>query len=155
MPEKIERDERNRLHCATQSAIRWDDGYELFYWHGRVVPKEWILDKASINRETIITETNAELRRCLQEILGSEKFASLLDIVEIDSDIDPCGNPQQLFRTKEKDTLLDEYLYFARVICPSTNRVYFLCVPEFSNIWDAVAWTFGKNKLTYKPIIQT
>ena len=34
LPDKIERDENNRLHCENDSAIHFKDGYELYFWHG-------------------------------------------------------------------------------------------------------------------------
>ena len=89
------------------------------------------------------------------ERIGSERFSELLGLVEIDSDTDHQGNIQILYKTKEKDDLINSCLYFARVICPSTGRKYYLSVPRMRNVWDAVAYTFNKDKESYKPLIET
>src|SRR3990167_4160842 len=155
MPNHIER-ASNRLHSETGPAIQFRDGYELYYWKGVGIPSKWIKEKDKITREEIIGETNAEKRRCLMEILGVEKFAHLLGIKQIDTDVDQNSNKAILYRTKEKDTILKEHIHYARVVCPSTQREYFLCVPNtITNIWDAIGWSFSKTKDTYKPVIET
>jgi len=155
MPERIER-LNGKLHCDHDSAIKFRDGYELFYWKGVNIPGFWIKSPEQITSEVIINEKNAEKRRCLFEILGAEKFAELLGVYVIDQDVDQYKNSIKLYRTKQKDEIADEFIQFARVVCPSTMREYFLCVPEtLNNVWDAVAWTFGKTKNTYQPIIET
>jgi hypothetical protein len=147
LPDSIKRDDQNRLHSESSSAISFRDGYELCFWHGVSIPKEWIMNKKSISKNTILSENNAEKRRCIQEIIGSRKYAELLNVEVIDSDIDDKGFPIKLFRTKEKDNILNEFIYFLNVICPSTEREYYLCVPEFKNVWEAKAWTFKNQKI--------
>lgn len=155
MPERIER-LNGKLHCANNSAIKFRDGYELFYWKGVNIPGFWISTPEQITSEVIMNEKNAEKRRCLFEILGAEKFSELLGVSIVDDDVDQHKNSIKLYRTKQKDEIAGEYIQFARVVCPSTLREYFLCVPEtIRNVWDAVAWTFGKTKDSYKPIIET
>ena len=145
LPDRINRDVNGRLHSESNSAIHFLDGYEQYYWHGISVPSEWIRNKLSITKDTIINEKNAEKRRCLQEILGNE-FIKLLDIEIIDKDTE--GNlPIELYRTVNSDNLTNEYIYYLKVICPSTLREYFLCVPECKNVWEAKAWTFANEKI--------
>jgi hypothetical protein len=153
MPSKIDINDNGDMHNEDTCAIEWKDGYKLWYWNGVNVPEKYI--KKEITREDILKEKNAERRRCIQEIIGSKTYAELLDIEQIDADVDQYGNNMILYKTKEKDDLTSDYIYFVNVICPSTQRKYFLCVPEMDNVWDAVAFTFGKTKETYKPIIET
>ena len=89
------------------------------------------------------------------EKIGSERFSELLGLQEIDSDTDHQGNISILYKTKEKDNLINRSLYFARVICPSTGRKYYLSVPRMRSVWDAVAYTFNKDKESYKPMVET
>jgi hypothetical protein len=154
-PKSIHFDENNLLHAETSAAISWE-GFDLFAWRGIEIPKRWILNPETINNQEIIGQKNAELRRIMQEVIGSERFAHLLGLQKLDEDYDLQGNLQTLYKTAEIDSIAKDYLYFARVACPSTGRIYFLGVPPgLNNIWDAVAWTFGKTKETYKPIIET
>jgi hypothetical protein len=156
MPTHISRNNNNRLHGEGMPAINFADGYEGHYWNGVRVEKQWVENPDSVTRETIITEKNAERRRCIREIIGTKKYASLLDLVEIDRD---HVNNQDviLYRTAEPDDLINEHIHYVKVICHSTMREYFLCIPKeaATNAWGAVAWTFGKNKKEYKPLIET
>jgi len=155
MPVKIKRDEKNRLHNDNHYAIEWKDGFGLYFLHGRCVPEKLIKAPRSITKKEIINEKNVEIRRHFMERMGSERFSEVLGLQEIDSDTDHQGNIQILYKTKEKDDLTKCYLYFARVICPSTGRKYYLSVPRMRNVWDAVGYTFSKNKESYKPVVET
>lgn len=53
-----------------------------------------------------------------------------------------------LWRSKEKDSACNEFLQFYDCICPSTNRRYFLCVPETcNNVKEAKSYTFKSKKV--------
>ena len=60
-----------------------------------------------------------------------------------------------LLKTRTVDEIAEDYLYFVKVICHSTGRIYHLPVPEFSNAKDAVAWTFNMSGEEYSPEIET
>jgi len=155
-PSNIERNENYALHAETGPAVSWDDGSELYFWNGIEVPAKLIKMPSRVTREEIMAEQNAEKRRCYQEILGSEQFGKLLGIEAIDRKLDQFKNEIILFRTKERDKLVGDHIFFARVICPSTQRVYFLCVPpKIKTADEAVAWTFGKTPGDYNPIVET
>jgi len=67
LPNKILRDEQNRLHSDSKSAISWTDGYELYFIHGRRMPG-WIWkEKDSITKEQFLSETNAEINEIFDE----------------------------------------------------------------------------------------
>jgi hypothetical protein len=155
-PEKLSFNTQNKLHCEDAPAVKWIDGWEIYYWNGTEVPKQWIIDKNSITKETIIKEKNAEKRRCIREIIGTKQYANLIDIKEIDKD-HVNGQDVILYRTKEKDDIINEHIYYVNVTCHSTLREYFLCIPKEAakNAWSAVAWTFKMNEQEYKPIIET
>lgn len=155
LPNAFHFDENNLLHSETEAALQWEN-FEIYSWRGIEIPKRWILNPETISKQEIVAQKNAELRRIMQEVVGSERFAHLLGLQKLDEDYDLQGNLQTLYKTKEIDSIAKDYLYFARVSCPSTGRIYFLGVPPgLNNIWDAVAWTFGKTKETYKPLIET
>ncbi|HKK37968.1 MAG TPA: hypothetical protein VJ949_00955, partial [Cryomorphaceae bacterium] len=88
--------------------------------------------------------------------LGSEKFGNLLGLISLDRKTDRFGNELVLYRTEAIDRLVGDYIYFAKVVCPSTGRNYFLCVPPgLSGVEEAVSWTFGKSPGDYRPSIET
>jgi hypothetical protein len=86
-----------RLHNATGMAVQFRDGWGLHYWHGYRIPadKAWIIeDKGRVTAETIMAETNAELRRIMCEVT---EFAPIRAIARIVSeDHDGNGRPRRL-----------------------------------------------------------
>ena len=158
-PEYIRLDDHGRLHSASGPAMRWPDGWSVYAWHDVLVPREWIEHPEAITRDTLVGETNAERRRALMGILGSDRFAAMLDLEEVHRESwGPHPEWQQeavLLRTREIDPVAGEHLQFVRVTCPSTGRVYHLCVPpNVGTAREAVAWTFGKRAEEYLPIVE-
>lgn len=143
------------LHHESEAALKFPSE-SIYIWKGVSISEKLFTEPDKITKEEIISEQNAERRRCYLEILGSKKFANLLELDIRHSEVDTKGNLQVLYRSKEKDSLANEFLQFAKVICPSTQREYFLCVPPYlNNCAEAVAWTFGKTPENYKPDIET
>lgn len=142
----------HRLHREDGPAVEFKDGTKAWLWNGVVFndPLMWTNPDA-IDRDYILKEKNAERRRGIQEKLGAERFAEVLGTIVVDEDIDHNGKPMRLLKTAEKDEIAEDHIFFADVICPSTDRRYFLTVPPtVSNVWDAVAFTFGTTKEGYK-----
>ena len=119
------------MHCENGSAIKWADGYELHYWKGTCVPKRWIESPETITKEEILSEKNAEKRRCLRDIIGADKYFDLMGGVNIiDEDKDENGFMMQLFETKKNDEIINKKIQFLQVVCPSTERKYILYPPD-------------------------
>lgn len=153
MPSFIKTDEGNRLHSPDSPAVKFNDGYKLFFWHGVSIPSRWIDEKKSINWETIYRETNTERRRCLREILGIEKYFELIGGVNlVDADKDGQSNEMKLFVSRRKDPFLKVRVQYLEVICPSTHRKYILYPPNqrSRNVWDAKASTFSNEKIQFR-----
>ena len=144
---KVKQNAENRLHCEDGPAVRFKDGFEMYFWNGINVPENWIKNPKSIAKKDFMSEENAEKRRCLAEIIGPERLIEILDTIVIDEDTDDQGYPMQLMRTKEVDSVINEHLYFVGVTCNSTKRKYIICIPECSNVWEAKAWSFRNEKI--------
>jgi hypothetical protein len=78
-----------RLHSGEGPSVRYRDGWEIYSWHGRTVPR-WVVMDPSISN--IAGEENTEIRRCAIESLGWDKFQSYAQLELVDSAPDP-GNP--------------------------------------------------------------
>lgn len=143
------------LHAADGAALRW--GAEKFYFYsGWRIPPEFYENPRSVKASTVLGEENVEKRRAYMELLGSSRFAELLDLDIKDQCIDRFGNLIELYRTRTIDQLAREHLQFVKVICPSTGRNYMLCVPpSIATAREAVAWTFGKHPDDYHPLEET
>jgi hypothetical protein len=143
------------LHHESDAALKFTNDF-IYVWKGVSVTSKLFTAPNKITKEEIISEQNAERRRCYLEILGAKKFANLLELDIRHSEIDAKGNLQVLYRSRDKDLVAKEFLQFAKVVCPSTQREYFLCVPAYlNNCSEAVAWTFNKKPDDYKPDIET
>ena len=155
LPVVFHLDEMNRLHHAERPAVEWSDGFSLFYWKGVCVPSQLIMNPFEITSQFINSLQNAEVRRAASEILGNERFAEILNVVTVDEDTDEKGNPVVLLRSNDLDNIIHDYLYYLSVICPSSNRKYYIKVPPSNNVWTSLAWTFDMRRDEYTPIIQT
>jgi hypothetical protein len=142
-------DENYRLHNTTAPAITWIDGWELYYVHGRSIPKD-VFDKClsgNIAKEEFIKETNEEIRAAIYEILGQEKIMELLGAKEINKHTFAHQNGDLeeviLFKTNEKFVELDNQpLAWVRFICPSTGTNYLIDVePHHTSAKDAAIST--------------
>jgi hypothetical protein len=147
LPIVLHKNANDRLHCENGPAIAWKDGFELYYWNGINVPKEWIMNTSCITKDMVLKETNAEKRRTMKEIIGVEKFIKLLDVSVIDEDTDEHKLPMKLLKSKTKDVVFNDYWYFLNVTCPSTLREYFISVRPTDNVWKAKASTFQDKKI--------
>ncbi len=179
MPEYIKRfPNSDRLHSEDSPAIRWSDDFKVYFWNGIEVPEQLIMHPETIDKAYIMAETNPEKRRCIMERLGDGVFAERLGVVELDSDTEYSKVPIvedggkvsgfkteehkiTLLRTEDKDTVAEDYIYFVRVVCPSTGRTYYLTIDSaFTkrdnkwDVWTAVSWTFKQDRDVYKNSVQ-
>lgn len=155
LPNSVSLNEMDQLHNQDGPSMVWP-AFKLYHWNGVEIPAHLIENPSQVTRQEVMQQRNAEVRRCYQEILGAERFAALFDLEKLDQNRDRQGHSQVLYRTAHVDDLAKDHLYFAQVLCPSTHRIYFLCVPpHISTISQAVAWTFGKTPDTYNPDSET
>jgi hypothetical protein len=141
------------IHSNTQPAIRWKD--ETFYaLEGIPVPEKFIETPQDITKQEFTKIDNAELRRNLTEHMGADKLAQLLDLTTVNK-----GKYGDLLRTKEEDSVTGTHLWFVKVVCPSTNRVYHIPVDRNGfreeDADAAIAWTFELSKYEYAPKVET
>jgi len=85
LPREIHRDNEWQLHCETGPALSWEDGYTQYYWHGISIPAKWIDEPLNITSKDFLNEDNAERRRVLHEILGTERLTEILDLEVVDT----------------------------------------------------------------------
>jgi hypothetical protein len=144
----------NRVpHCEDGSAIEFKDGFKMYFWNGMIVPEKWITAQDKLNKDDIIQEQNAEMRRVLMEILGAKRYYDILTdgngLTLVDEDTDLQCNMMRLYETTQDDELVGKKVQFLEVVDPSTGRVYNIYPPQQNarNVWDAKAQTFSNEKL--------
>ncbi len=125
-PSVIKTDERGRLHNATGAAFQFTDGYSLYRYHGARVPDEIIEHPEKLTVSQIDNEQNAEIRRCMIEIYGQDRY-----LIDGKAKIISSDGYGTLYRKKIKN---DEDLVMVKVInstpeIDGTYKDYFLRVP--------------------------
>lgn len=140
-------DDENRTHSENDFAIKYRDGTGICIWHGVTIPTKWIFSPAGITTDILLHWENIEQRRCACEIVGWAKVLKKLKAVEIDKDPDPTIG-----------TLLEVELWdlgkekFLLVTDPNTKSPVGLPVPpEMKTALEANSWTYGIDKVDFKP----
>ena len=135
---------RWRPHCANGPAVVIDD-HELYFWHGWHVSKKTVTEKPTA--ESILKEANQTEREVLIQRMGVEHFVEEAKLREVDSF---HGSTLMKVDTAEKRgryqndawTEVPLPLAFLKVICPSTQKAYFLRVePDVENAKQALEST--------------
>jgi hypothetical protein len=148
-PKTIKRDNEGRLHCENGPSIAYRDGWSLHHWHGVSIPPEWVTGKKPSAKEALHW-ANVEQRRAACEILGWQHILAELDAKVIDKDAD--AQIGTLLEVNLPDSGPERFL---SVRC-GTGRQFALPVPrEVDTALAANAWTYGLDKLSFKPEIRT
>ena len=148
-PKTIKRDNEGRLHCENGPSIAYRDGWSMHHWHGVSIPPEWVTGKKPSAKEALHWP-NVEQRRAACEILGWQHILAELDAKVIDKDDD--AQIGTLLEVNLPDSGPERFL---SVRC-GTGRQFALPVPrEVDTALAANAWTYGLDKLSFKPEIRT
>lgn len=129
-PASINLDEQGRLHNLTGKAISYASGWGLYYVHGVKVPEYIIETPENITSALIDAENNIEVRRCMLDIFGAERYLQEGNYELLNSDVDSKGATRDLLR---KQNGQDEPIVRVKVINSSpepdgTFKPYFLKV---------------------------
>ncbi len=135
---------RWRIHRANGPAVVYSDN-ELYFWHGWHVQKKTILEKPTAER--ILKETNQTEREVLIQRMGVENFVQEAELQQVDSYRDSSLLKVNTAETRghwQNDRWTDVRLplAFLIVVCPSTQKAYFLRVdPDAENAKQALEST--------------
>jgi len=169
-PTKILRNENNEMHSLEESAIKWKDGYELFFINGKAISKENFeaINNKTFNLSTFFNLSNEEDKSTCIEMIqlkyGDEYlyefFAESLKIVDtfIDEKEDEYleGTTRGMnvgVYTLFKGQINGENISYVRCYCPSTDRMFFLGVDNtHTNAKDAIASLYRVPKSLLKHI---
>jgi hypothetical protein len=148
-PARLSRDRQGRLHSATGKCIEYPDGWGFYAWHGVQVPERVILDPDRLTREDFHTESNVEVRRVIQERMGSRFVAELGGVV---LDRGPRGTLYEVALPDDPERVAR----YVQVQDASTPRQYVLRVPPtIQTAAEAVAWSFQVGVEDYHPTQET
>jgi len=156
-PTFLKRDERNRLHCTTDHAISFRDGYGQHYLHGVYFSPEQFKDLI-INKpkpEVVFKLGNVEQRSALIQFYGIEYFFNNLPNKKV---IDVFDTFQKGTKLEVTYTLLDydisESIVQRVLVCEwweknEKQKAVLGIPPNILTCKGAVAWTFDVDEGEY------
>jgi hypothetical protein len=157
---RISLDENNRLHSKLHKSVQFIDDSGYYFINGVMFENKelWqnIVDK-TINPQEIMNIENQERKAIAIKEIGFDKIIDMLgenakciDISKKKTIID--GKLQEVENELWEITGLYRFITIktVKVICPSTNKTYFLDVPpDMTNANEAIAWTFNMDTKEY------
>jgi hypothetical protein len=133
-PSEIHFDERGLLHCESEKAVKYSDGWGISSWHGTRIPCEW-LDGKTLTPEIALHHENVEQRRAACEILGWNNVLNKLNAKTIDKNPNPFVG--ELLEVDIPDIGREKFL---RVKCPTGRQFAMPVPPEMKSASEAQRW---------------
>ena len=140
---------RWRVHRADAPAVLIDDR-EVYFWRGWQVSKETVMDTPQVDR--ILAEENQTHREVLLQRMGIETFMHEAELKPADTFRDnvllKVDTAAQRGTWRDgRWTTAPLQLAFLKVICPSTQKTYFLRVdPEVQSAKQALESTLPGHR---------
>jgi hypothetical protein len=121
---------RWRVHRADAPAVVLED-QELWFWRGWQVSKECVMDQPTVER--ILQEQNQTHREVLLQRIGTENFMREAELQPVDTFRDSVLLKVETATTRGtwrdgRWIQIPLQLAFLKVVCPSTQKTYFLRV---------------------------
>lgn len=154
-PTTLHRDREDRLHHETGPALTYPDGFAVHAWHGTRVPADLV--ETGWDTQRILTEPNAEIRRCAIERLGWDQFTAEAGLTQIGETVPDPGNPGHTLALYDvPEAIYDEPVRV--LLCTNgsverdgTRRRFGLTVPaSINDPVHAAAWTFDWPVAAYR-----
>ena len=143
-PKTLLVDEQNRPHNFDGPFCEWRDGSKLYSIRGIKIPM-WIAEtkREHFTKEMILSEKNADFRRCIVEKIGIEKTINLLGAKIIDSFQSNVGKKYELLEIDYSgDGTKRPYLKMENA---SLDGLYHIegCKPGTKTVKEALAYRNG------------
>ena len=149
-PTRIEKDNQGQLHSLTDMAIKYSDGWGLYFIHGVKFDDAnlWnIIADGSITAAQVFAIDNMEQRRVAYVVMDKAKMSELdgLEIIHQVSD-DGHGYPMRIVQFKLPN--IDLPFRYLNCYCPSEGREYYLETQK-SDCLEAKAASFGLDDVEW------
>jgi hypothetical protein len=130
-----------RLDADGRKAVEFSDGWGVYSCDGTRLPESYGATKrAEWKAEWLLTEKNAELKRCLIQNIGYDKIAQQLNAKTLDSWEDR-GRGGLYELVKVGGDVDVEPILLCKMSCPSTGAPYMIRVPpDITKAYDAITW---------------
>lgn len=148
-----------RLHRADGAAVITNNGTKTYYWKGIFIEPSLWNTKDTIAAADVLNIRNAEVRRCMVEMIGYENFLKRAAPKVLDED---QKTGAILYRVEMPDDDKEEPLVVVKVKDGTAlkdkngneyRKEYFLRVPPaIKTCSEAIAWTFDIPEKDYAEI---
>ena len=145
-PTELRLDEEGRLHAPDGPAMTWADGFGLFAWHGRLVPRRFI-EMERLTVPAILAERDVELRRLMIERYGVGRFRRHADARLVHQD--RWGSLWRLALPGDEPLTTVEVVNATPEPDGRRLRYELRVPPTMRTALGAVAWTFGLSPAQY------
>lgn len=170
-PNSIKRNAANDLHCTTDYAVKFDDGYGQHYVNGRFIEPEIFAECENITNAKICfhNQTNEDIKTCIVTIIkenfGNSGLLEMLNAKLIDEkEITHEGGYTEILRiyhSKDVHSFLqnskgemNQPYAWIEMTCPSTDTVYLIdTCPTFTDAIECAKWhrpELVPNDIPYK-----
>lgn len=157
-PKRIERNERNDMHCTTGYAVEFDDGYGQHYVNGRFIEADVFNNSQTIAgaKKAFDKTDNEDIRACIVTIVkenhGNKGLLEMLNAVLIDEKELKHENGYteiiRIYQTKDKHEFAqnskgesNQPFAWIEMTCPSTKTVYLQeTCPTFTDAAECIKW---------------
>ncbi len=152
----VRQDVTHRLHCENGAAVRYPDGWSLYYWHGVRVPEAIIEHPETITPRLIAEERNAEVRRIMLLKYGLTRYLDDVGAREVHRDRD-TESDRVLYEIRDPLGAIKMIrLENSTPEVDGSRRVYTMRVPpHVGTCQEAVSWMFSMTPSAYGPRVET
>lgn len=142
-----------RVHREDGPAVEWPTGERYWLWRGTPVP-QWLIEQPQrITAALIRGEFNQEVRRCMLDRFGIERYIRELSAKLISED--HCGKLWRVDLGDARRHIMVE-VENGTLQPDGTRRRYFLRVPpKIRSAHEAAAWTYGLTAERYDLAVRT
>ncbi len=137
-PEEIKLNNQGQLHDFDKPAMRYTDGYSLFYINGQKMPKHIIeTPREQLSPQEILKIANVDERVRAIAKIGANRLIEKLGATVIDTQTYAAGGEYQLLKVNW--TEVDRY--YLKMINPSINEIHIESVhPDCRTVEQALGY---------------
>ena len=152
-PLKLLLNDAGDFHSDLNEAIRFSDGFKLYFYSGRLMPKDVMTNYDNITIERIEGCRNIEVRQIMVSLYGPQKY-----IKESGAEVVHKDEFGVLYHKHFTDGVCEAMVRVTNSTREpdGTWKDYFIRVPpHLETAKAAVAWTFGFDEDEYNPLEET
>ncbi len=148
----LKRDNAGRLHNLDGPAVGYPDGWGVYAVRGVRVPKDWVVNRKSLDPMLALNEPNLERRAAAATLIGWDRVLERLNPTVVDVETTPGYDYGKLLRVDLPDEPGQQFLM---VMCATGRTMVLRVPPNMRTAREANAWTQGLDSSDFNPEVRT